>query len=147
MPRANRVLFRDVLRNMVPAQFSLRFVFVVVTICSVVCALFVRFGFAGIALAGIALGAATLWAYLYNLAPEATKYFTVFAVIGLHLFSLLSVGLLRARDNSRGETSAHHLCQLGCQSQQQAELHPNAAISQLVSAALRRPPTSHLPGT
>ena len=85
-------------------QFSLRTLFVILTLSSVACSLSLFFGPAPVALVVTAIGGMIVWAYLYNLAPDATKYFTVFLVLGFCLLSLRQLGL-------SGGTITAYMCQ------------------------------------
>src|SRR6266850_6392189 len=50
-----------------------------------------------------------LWAMVYVLAPQATKYGTVFGFFGVMLLSLLSLYTLQSREDARRIRCIHHI--------------------------------------
>jgi hypothetical protein len=111
-------------------QYSLRTVLFVTAVCSIASAVVRHLGWDVVMPAVVALVFATVWAFIFNLAPDATKCFTSIAVIALLLFSLFSVGVLRARENARHNRCIHNMLQHGQNYQVQGDLHRNEAGKQ-----------------
>lgn len=117
--------------------------------CYVACTVVLRFGIVGVLVAGVFLFAAVIWALLYNLAPRATTYFTVLAVVGFPLmFSFLMMGLVRTRESTRRSHCGFNLAATAQDVRQLTELHPHKSFDEITRTAVPnwRPDLNSRPG-
>jgi hypothetical protein len=83
---------------------------------------------ATIAVVGSAIVALAIWVNLAALAPEATKYFTVFFVIGLAAVSIGLCWMAQSREQSRQIRSRHGLQRYGTKCMQYHDAHGPASL-------------------
>ena len=102
---------------MAPSQFSLRALLVLITAC---CGAAATTHWIGLRVAAALLGLMGLisvlmfvWSHAYLRAPEATKYATVFLVMGLATGSLVVTWLNHAREDARRIRMQHDLRRYG----------------------------------
>jgi hypothetical protein len=78
---------------------------------------------ANITLVGSAIVALAVWVNLAARAPEATKYFTVFFMIGLSSLSVGACWMAQSREQSRQIRSRHGLQRYGTKWMQYHDAH------------------------
>ena len=66
----------------------------------------------------------TAWTMIYVHAPEATKYGTVFLVLGTFTFSLLANWIHHARDEARRNYTLYRVQQMHQEMAEQEQFHP-----------------------
>ena len=111
-------------------QFSFRTLLLFATFSCVCCALSLHFGVLFIAAPLACATLILLWGFFYNLAPDATKFFTVLGFIAVCLLSLTSMHLLRSRENARRNQNLYNMQQLGRAYQQKADIFPTSQVGQ-----------------
>lgn len=112
-------------------QFSLRTLVGVVTLCGAIMGIADLYGVAAVALGlifgGLIFSFVIAWAFAYVHAPEATLRGTVFLVVSMFAFALISCWILRTRDEARRDASRNQLRKLGFEYQEKLEHQPDAA--------------------
>ena len=100
------------------------------TVACICCAMSLHFGVLFVVTPLLCLTLVLFWGFLYSLAPDATKYFTVLGFIALCLLSLTSMYLLRSREDARRNQSLYNMQQLGRAYEQKADLFPTSQVGQ-----------------
>lgn len=111
-----------------PFQFRLRTILALTAVTAVYCALIRHYGISLVLTVGwlilVGLAAMTVWSLVYHVAPEPTKYFTIFAVIATISLLLLPIWIARRREESRRIEIHHRLRDIGLDRAHTEEFHP-----------------------
>ena len=115
---------------MKPIQFRLRTLLMLATVACVCLAASLHFGALFVAIPLLLLTLTLFWGFLYHLAPDATKHFTILGIIAFCLLSLASMYLPRSREDARRNQALYNMQQLGRSHQQKVDLFPTTQIGQ-----------------